>query len=252
MSFSKFGKAVSARAVFLAQSPQLFRVNISGDELWDLYLASFPEGTNPIFRVRTEHDGSYDKNFIRRLGGVVRLEADGSLSSIWDVEAEYPYDVVAARLKEAVESASILSLFATRERTAGHLPNIEVTDTGTLHWEHFYAEIPNHHVHSDAGAVIGAYEDTVTMLDRALREFQPEHVQMVLDLIADNDLYRGAEYKGILEAFQKLQTEFLATNGKARATFARRNSGNRVARIRSNAIAMILKDLADGRTSKSR
>lgn len=67
MSFSKFGKAVSARAVFLAQSPQLFRVNISGDELWDLYLASFPEGTNPIFRVRTEHDGSYDKNFIRRL-----------------------------------------------------------------------------------------------------------------------------------------------------------------------------------------
>ena len=53
---------------------ELFRTDVGGDELAQLYLDSFPEGTNPIFRVRTEHDGSYDKSVIRRIGNVVSIK----------------------------------------------------------------------------------------------------------------------------------------------------------------------------------
>ena len=32
------------------------RTGVSKDALWDTYLASFPEGSNPVYKTRTEHD----------------------------------------------------------------------------------------------------------------------------------------------------------------------------------------------------
>ena len=55
-----------------------FRVEISGDELWNAYLGAFPDGANPIFRKRTEHDCSCCKSFIRTMGNVVAV-IDGTL-----------------------------------------------------------------------------------------------------------------------------------------------------------------------------
>lgn len=34
----------------------LFEVNVDKDEMWNLYLDSFPLGTNKIYRERREHD----------------------------------------------------------------------------------------------------------------------------------------------------------------------------------------------------
>ena len=36
-------------AITLNSNP-LFKTDVSKDDLWDTYLNSFPEGTNPIFR----------------------------------------------------------------------------------------------------------------------------------------------------------------------------------------------------------
>lgn len=37
-------------------SNRLFAAAVDRDALWDLYLASFPAGSNPIYKTRTEHD----------------------------------------------------------------------------------------------------------------------------------------------------------------------------------------------------
>ncbi len=81
--FKPFAAALAARISDLSRF-ELFRVDITGDEVWSAYLASFPEGTNPIFRKRTEHDGSYDRSFIRKMGNVVAVQ-DGVVYSIWDL-----------------------------------------------------------------------------------------------------------------------------------------------------------------------
>lgn len=62
----------------------LFRVNIDGDSLWDTYLKSFPAGTDPLFRKRTEHDCSTCRGFIKRVGSLVTISKDYELVSVWD------------------------------------------------------------------------------------------------------------------------------------------------------------------------
>lgn len=94
--FVPFAKAVHDRYNQLAKN-ELFVTDI---DLWDTYIAAFPEGTNPIYKVRAEHDCSCCRNFIRNLGNVVAI-VDGVLEKKQDsaLEALTP-EQIAARLKE--------------------------------------------------------------------------------------------------------------------------------------------------------
>jgi hypothetical protein len=83
MNFNVFKQAVATQFAKMVKSP-LFVTAITGDDLWTTYLAAFPEGTNPIYRERTEHDCSCCKQFIRNIGNVVTIQ-DGKLVSIWDI-----------------------------------------------------------------------------------------------------------------------------------------------------------------------
>ena len=64
--FKPFSKAVHQQFTTMSKH-ELFTVDISGDDLFAAYLAAFPEGTNPIYRERTEHDCSCWKIFIRNI-----------------------------------------------------------------------------------------------------------------------------------------------------------------------------------------
>lgn len=55
MLFKPFGDAVAKQFAKMS-SHQLYRVDIGPDDLWNTYPGSFPEGSNPMFKARTEHD----------------------------------------------------------------------------------------------------------------------------------------------------------------------------------------------------
>ena len=63
--FPIFGKAVHARFKSISDG-ELYEVGAT--DLFESYLQGFPEGTNPIFRKRTEHDCSCCKHFIPAAG----------------------------------------------------------------------------------------------------------------------------------------------------------------------------------------
>jgi hypothetical protein len=247
-NFTPFGTAVAKHFAAMSNR-ELFRVNISGDDLWAAYLAAFPEGTNPIFRTRTEHDGSYDKGFVRQVGNVVDINNDGSLNTIWDVPAEYPYSVVAEKLAELVRAASVTSLFRHNERKVGHDPNIEMKEGKTIQWTHFRADITDKHYTRDVGTIVGEAFTTIALMQRGFEEIKPEAVTMVLDLIEEGTLYRGAEFKTALEQFQMLQQKYLALHlqGYAVDRLLWPNLRSPVARLRNTVIGTLLQDLSEGK-----
>ncbi|UZV39819.1 hypothetical protein [Xanthomonas virus PB119] len=247
--FNKFSAAVAARFAAMIAHGELYRLDVSADELWDNYLASFPAGTNEIFRERTEHDGSYDRSFIKRVGNVVAINKEtGEPLDLWsNLEGlPFPYDVVAAELASYVERKQIVSLFRTKETNAGHKPNFEEIDGRQHMWEHFYVDLPRFVIDRDAGATIGQRNTNVGVMKRGLEEIKPEVITDVLELIAQNTLYRGAEHKTNLEIFQTAQRLYLRNDEYGRNILLWLNSDNNRLLLRNSVIGSLLTDLSDG------
>ena len=55
MEFKPFRDKISDQYDKLQATGNLYTVQIDKDKLWQHYLASFPAGSNPIFRERTDH-----------------------------------------------------------------------------------------------------------------------------------------------------------------------------------------------------
>lgn len=199
--FKKFAAALKASIDSLLKESELYRVDITGHDIWDSYLAAFPAGTNDIFRVRTYHDGSYDRNVLRQIGNLVAIK-NGKLKSIFDIKGlEYPYDVVCAAIKDKVESGRISSIFRINQKTLGHEKSIEMIDGRAHTWHHFHAKITGKFFTNDVGKEVGEVDSRIGVFRRGLTELTVSALETVLSLIDDNLLYRGAEFKSRVSGF---------------------------------------------------
>ena len=144
--FDTFRDAVEAHFKREMNPVQLFTVDVSTEDLWKTYLEAFPEGTNPIFRERTEHDCSCCRHFIRDIGNVVAVE-DGKMISIWDApDLGFPYNVVAARLSELIHAAQINSVWLYRQKYVGTRETHEDDNGNIRTWSHFHCNLAAQHV----------------------------------------------------------------------------------------------------------
>jgi len=75
MEFKEF-KVMQQKHVseMLKDATHLFEVNVDKDQMWELYLDSYPVGTNEIYRQRREHDCSCCRHFIKNIGNVVVIK----------------------------------------------------------------------------------------------------------------------------------------------------------------------------------
>ncbi len=250
-NFKSFKKAVQQQFERMQKHP-LFRVDIEKDQLWETYLNAFPAGTNPIFRERTEHDCSCCKNFVRSIGNVVAF-VNGGLVSLWDitVPGEPVYDAVCGAMSAAVHSVGISDKFLHYEKTAGTDKNFEQLTNEVKTWDHFFVNIDAQYVTAKASIASSLAEprESKNVLLRSLTELDDESVSTVLEMIAQDSLYRGQEHKFSVESFQSLKAKFnqLKTDAE-RDIFAWVNSSGvgSVARIRNTVIGTLLVDLSSG------
>lgn len=183
--------AVLVNRQFSAMSRrELFVTDCS--DIFDVYLGSFPEGTNPMFRSRREYDCQTCKQFIRRLGGLVSIE-NGVVSTVWDVNPqEQPFDTVAVRMSEYVRSRSIKSVFRTKERTYGDDHNYDAK--GDV-YHHFWGVVSSQHFTKDPEEKRSEQDAIFQVLRRGLNELRESDLETVLELIDGNNLYRGDEWR---------------------------------------------------------
>lgn len=252
MNFSTFKAAVAKQFERMQRHP-MFRVTVAKDELWALYLASFPPGTNPIFRARTEYDCSCCRHFIRDVGDVVAV-IDGKLVSVWDapLQDEPAYETVASALARLVKSRPIAEPFLHYARTAGTDKNFEQLAEGTKTWNHFYVNIAPAFVAQKAAVptMLGEQRSTYDVLLRSLNEITLDSVDTVLEMIAQGSLYRGDEHKHALEKFRAMLACYGVLATEDRPTFvwlAAISVPGSVARIRSTVIGTLLVDLSEGK-----
>lgn len=251
--FSKFARMVADSFQDLARESTLFVADLDGDDLWAKYLASFPSGTDPIFKVRSWHDCSCCKQFIRRAGCVVSL-SNGKAHTIWDVAAKRApehYAIVASELQKAVSSAGIRDIFRVGKNEsqfgAQITRSLDKETQKALRWDHFYTgEIPRTFRSDTADTDRGNYRTTVQVFERGLTELSPDAVSTVLSLIKSNAMYRGEEHKGAVVEFQKMQRDFLSKTDASRSLFGWANAGSRAARFRNTVIGTLVQDLSEG------
>ena len=243
--FDGFAKAVDANFKNMESNGEIFKVDLSGDEVWDTYISSFPEGTNPVFRERTYHDGNYDKNFIRRVGACVTIE-NGTLRTIWDVStATWPYNVVAQKLSEKIKSAKIKSIFRISENKVGHEKNNEFT-SGII-WTHFVSNVSKPFFSYNAATEIGSYSSAMSVFKRALNEFSEESIQTVLDLITSKSIYRGEEFLNSTSSFKKIFDRYhyiKSTEGEEKAEIYMWS--NKPNKIKNSSIGVLIEDISNG------
>lgn len=252
MNFHVFKTAV-AKQFERMQKHQLFRVEVEKDKLWETYLKSFPEGSNPIFREQTEYDCSSCRHFIRAVGNVVAI-INGQVESIWDGPVEEPnYQAVATAMSMLVKSSRICDQFLHFEKVAGTDKNFEQMVEQVKTWEHFFINIPKEFVANKAAipTLLNGPRTARDSLLRSLTEITDDSVNTVLELIAQNSLYRGEEHKFALEQFNKLKKKFnQLTTDKEKEIFTwshLKETAGSVAKIRSTSIGTLLTDLSSGR-----
>lgn len=232
----------------------LFVVQCDKDEMWQTYLNSYPDGTNPIFRKRTEHDCSCCRGFIKNIGNVVSIK-NGKVETIWDFECNDPvYSAVIKAMSEFVLRHEVSDVFLSTFKKIGCHHNFEEMESvGAHRWDHFFLELDNRFTCSsyEKGRLVGDYHSSKDVLLRALNEISMDAVETVMELIATNTLYKGPEYKDMVGTFMKLKRDFDAlTTYKQKNLFAWEKSvdvGGVVSRIRNHAIGTLLVDISNGR-----
>lgn len=226
----------------LLSNYQCFVVDVDKDELWDTYLSAFPEGTNPIYIERTEHDCNCCKQFIRDAGGIVAI-VDGELQSIWDVDIDGFYGVVAKAMSKLVKSRPIKNVFKHHSATVG--------TNKTENFEHFFAKIPNNSFKyressKDIATVLATYETNYSLLKRGVSEITQESVDIVLELVAQNSIYRGVEYKNQLQEIKRILKGYSKAINKEFFLWETSANLGMVCRFKNSVIGTLLVDISSG------
>lgn len=249
MSFIKFSTAVAAQLRTLTDAGhELFVVGHDNRAFERHYLTSFPEGSNPVFKTRTEHDCSCCKNFIRNLGNVVAI-ADGRKVSVWhDLKVPEPYATVAKAMAAFVESQPITNLFRTKFAQFGAEVTRSSVDGKVTTWDHFHGTVPRKYVHPMPDTVTGQWRTNVQVLTRALTELKLEHVDTLLGLIKDNNLYRGEQYNPALRKLRLALFTYNQCSAEVQALLPWAMAVDRqLVDVRNSAVGTMLVGLAEGK-----
>lgn len=234
-------------AEVIKDQSHLFQVNIDKDTLWDTYLNSFPTELQAQFNCNS------CRQFIKNYGNLVAIK-NNQLISLWNFNADDSvYQTVIDNLNQLVLGAAVKDVFFTPFTKLGTDSNIQrLEDNSTVRWHHFYYELPKSLVYrgSDSeGTVQNEYRTQQQVFKRSLTEITVDAVETVLELIAQNSLYRGAEFTGVLQAFLKCQKEYANLADNQKDNYCWVNSiklAGTVAKIKNTSIGTLLVDISKG------
>lgn len=271
MNFTELSQQIKLHFNEMQKYP-LFRVDVTG--LWEIYLSSFEEGDDPIFRdpESSSHNCNRDRHFIQNYGDVVAI-IDGEVVSLWDIEVEKPYTAPMTALRNAVHRSSIKERFILTKGYLDALPYEkvkkspyqigyvktlkqytpeEVNKFGIVNASDIY-EFSHFHVYLneiDASgksieALTGSHRDAVQVLLRGLREIPKDTLELVVDLINQGSLLNADSYLKSVKDFLALKIAYDQSSDKE--VFVWLNGNVPVAKFRNTLAGTLCVELSEGK-----
>lgn len=280
----KFNKQIQDQFSKMTATGKLFRVKLSGQELWDLYLNSFSDGADPMFRdpESSVHNCNHCNNFIRRYGNVVSIKYDLTISTLFDFEAEGEFQGVAEALSLAIKSSAITNVFIETYEELHNLPyeqcskNNEVFRLGVdkntkrytkeeadkfgvvkpnelVVFNHMFLDLPALFV-SQTGpsplsivAIMGKHRDDKEVFKRGMDEIPIDTLILVRDLIKQESLLDSAAHLSKVEKMIKLSEVYKEIPADKKDNWCWIASFNLpYARFKGELIGTLCTDLAQG------
>lgn len=237
--FNLIKKAVQSRFAELSKHT-LFQVQTERDSLVDIYLESFNDEVE-----RQAHNCNCCKSFLRQFGNIVAI-VDGKVQTLWDIAIDdEQFQATANALHGFVSTQPIEGVFVSDAANLGIDYNI--AKATLIKWEHFHVTVPNTlifrgSVDTKKGEVAGV----VQVFGRSLKELTADACETVLELVAQNSLYRGTEFKVAVEAFLKHKQAYaLLETDRQKELYVWEHAKENL-RIRNTAIGTLLVDLSEG------
>ena len=225
----KFIISTKEHFIKMCSSGKLFRANISGREIYQLYLMAFPEGTDPMFRdpASSTHNCNNCNNFVKRYGNIVSINENGELLTIFGgSDIPEPHKTVAAQLDNLIKTRSIENVFfetytelnsLNYEKCNKSNPTFRlgiavnhkrytkeevekfgvVNETDIYQFNHLHLDLPKAFVDfsgNSVEAIMGNYRDKYQVFKRALEEIPLETLTLVKDLIEQGSLLDGTSH----------------------------------------------------------
>lgn len=255
MEFKDFNKMLEESFHELSKDVDyLYEVNVDKGLLWDTYLNSFPEGSNEIFRERREYDCSCCRHFVKSFGHVVSIK-DGKVKTLWDFNTgSDKYQPVVEALDQYVKSVPVSDVWVNKLYKIGVETTYEKLDNGEiLTWDHFCLTFPSKLVNrsnASEAETRGMLNSTRSVFKRSLDEISEDSLLTVLELISQNSLYKGEEWKSALTEFLKYKKKYDRTeteDEKRNYTWEKSvKAGGAVGRIKNHSIGTLLINISEG------
>lgn len=254
MEFKNVKKLLADNFASISSTNTLFEVDIDKDHLYNLYLNSFPEGTNPIYRKRRYYDCSACCQFIKNIGGTIYIDKNLVSHSIFEFDTHSKtFQPVMDALATYVTSKPIIDIYFNNSPRVGIDHNRELIDDGTvITLDHFFVNLPYNMYIRDASSIPSEkakIRDRKNVFKRSLDEISMEAIDTVLELISANTLYKGAEWKTAIERLREFKEIYSNIPDDKKDLYTWRTTpvlGDAIGRIRNHSIGVLLIDISEG------
>ena len=278
-TMTEFQKEIQKQLNKLAKTGKLYRSNVSGNEVWDMYIAGFEK--DPIFRDpnSSEHNCNLCKNFIRRYGNIVAINDKNEISTIWDDVSDSEYSNSAKKISKKLKSSKIENVFfetfnelnslnyekCNRNNTVfrlGLAKNVKrytkeeaekfgvVKPNEIREFNHLHLDIPTQFVDmtgKSIEAIMSEYRDAKNVFQRAMETISLDTLNLVKDLINQGSLLDGTTHLFKIEQIIPLKAEYDELSAKERDNWCWLKSYKLpFAKFRNELIGVLCSELSEG------
>jgi len=237
-----FTQLMQAQLDKMSKTGKLFRSQVTGDKVWEMYLNSFDEHTNPVFRdpASTEKNCNNCHNFIRRYGNIIAIDADNKIITLFDFECDEEFDATAKMLSAKLKNSKVTNVFFETFDELNSLPyescskknavfqlglslnhkrytKEEAEKFGVVKpneiktFNHMHLFLPKQFVDTtgvSVEAIMGNYRDAKDVFKRGMEEISEDTLKLVKDLINQGSLLNGEAHLFKIEQILPLKQQF--------------------------------------------